>query len=148
MSALNHEKTKSTDIKSKRPSSKTTSPPPPKASHIALLEGNMGRFRPILLFWRPKLLPPLHQNRPILPFQKGNMGRNRPILPSRRAIWDEFGQRRALWDGLAPSHGALPYYLCSLSKEQSILSRETIQNAIFSGLYSFYDLDFILYHGT
>ena len=82
-------KTKSTDIKSKRLSSKTTSPPPAKWGHTALPETKIASPPPSFL---------VREGRPILPFQKGNMGRNRPILPSRRAIWDDFGQRRAIWD--------------------------------------------------
>ena len=38
--------------------------------------------------------------------------------------------------------------MCSLPKEQSTLSRETIQNAFFPELCPFFDLDFFLLSST
>ena len=110
MSALNPEKTKSTDIKSKRPSFET---PPP-----------LRQKRPRLPSLRPNLLPPppsflVREAVPRLPSREGNLGRpsqfallggqsgtkssqfallegNLGHFWPGRADWDAFGERPSL----------------------------------------------------
>ena len=94
-------KTKSTDIKSKRHSFGTPSPPffTPcgRASQIALPETKFASPPPSFL---------VREAVPRLPSKEGNLGRNRPSLPSLegnlghfwsgRASWDAFGERPSL----------------------------------------------------
>ena len=67
----------------------------PKSSHIALLEGKMGRFRPILPFWKGNMGRPSHIA--LLEGQYGTASRTRKegggeaILVSGRAVWPHFG---------------------------------------------------------
>ena len=73
-----------------------------KASQIALLETKIASPPPSFLVREtvPDCPPQraIWDGRPSLPSTEGKLGRNRPSLPSRRAIWDDFGQRRTPWD--------------------------------------------------
>ena len=124
MSALNPEKTKSTDIKSKRPSFGTPSP-------LLYSVREFWKNGAILPSLRQKLLPPpsflVREAVPRLPSTEGNLGRLSQFALHRGQTGTFWPEEGILGRFRRASQGALLYYLRfqrSFPKKNLVVSRD------------------------